>query len=64
MLSAIYEVSLCFLFIVSVIGILTAIIYGIGKLWQLIYCIYHARKDDKNDIERYFKYWVVITCTD
>jgi|JFBN01.2.fsa_nt_gb hypothetical protein len=55
MLSAIYEVSLCFLFIVSVIGILTAIIYGIGKLWQLIYCIYHARKDDKNDIERYFK---------
>lgn len=56
MLSAIYEVSLCFLFIVSVIGILTAIIDGIGKLWQLIYCIYHARKDDKDDIERYFKY--------
>lgn len=56
MLSAIYEVSLCFLFIVSVIGILTAIIYGISKLWQLIYCIYHARKDDKDEIKRYFKY--------
>lgn len=56
MLSAIYEVSLCFLFIVSVIGILTAIIYGIGKLLQLIYCIYYARKDDKDEIKRYFKY--------
>lgn len=56
MLSAIYEVSLCFLFIVSVIGIGSVLVYSIGRLWQLIYCIYHARKDDKNDIERYFKY--------
>lgn len=56
MLSVIYEVSLCFLFIVSVIGIGTVLVYAIAKLWQLIYCIYHARKEDKNDIKRYFKY--------
>lgn len=56
MLSVIYEVSLCFLFIVSVIGIGTVLVYAIAKLWQLVYCIYHARKDDKDDFKRYFKY--------
>ena len=64
MLSAIYEVSLCFLFIVSVIGIGSVLVYSIGRLWQLIYCIYHARKDDRDEIKRYFKYWFVTVCTD
>lgn len=56
MLNVIYEVSLCCLFIFSVLSILMILVYGIAKLWQLIYCIYHARKDDKNEIKRYFKY--------
>lgn len=56
MLEVLYEVSLCFLFIFGIIGIGTVLIYGIAKLWQLIYCIYHARKGDKNDLKRNFKY--------
>ena len=49
MLEAIYEVSLTVLFIIAVLAIGSGLIYGFAKLWQLIYCIYHARKDMKQE---------------